>query len=159
LKKVKADLFDHIKSKILHAQKNVNKTKIIFFNQLDPILIYSSSNSIKESTTYDTTRITYVDTTSMSSTATTSKTTQEKPNVNIFDLNAPLVPENIYASINCKNSASFYNISTTLCLHNLENDVYVSGSISANGVWEREIMSNKLFIKNSKIFPQLNIKK
>ena len=81
----------------------------------------------------------------MSSTATTIKTTQEKPNVNIFDLNAPLVPVNVYASINCKNSASFYNISTTLCLHNLENDVFVSGSISANGVWEKEIMSNILF--------------
>ena len=81
----------------------------------------------------------------MSSTTTTSKTTQEKPNVNIFDLNAPLEPDNIYASISCKKSASFYNISTTLCLHNLEKDVFVSGSISANGVWEKEIMSNKLF--------------
>jgi hypothetical protein len=81
----------------------------------------------------------------LSSTTTTSKTTQEKPNVNIFDLNAPLEPDNIYASISCKKSASFYNISTTICLHNLEKDVFVSGSISANGVWEKEIMSNKLF--------------
>jgi hypothetical protein len=74
-----------------------------------------------------------------------SKATQEKPNVNIFNLNAPLVPDNIYASINCRKSASFYNISTTICLHNLENDVFVSGSLSINGVWEKEIMSNKLF--------------
>ena len=71
-----------------------------------------------------------------------SEATQEKPNVNIFNLNAPLVPDNIYASINCRKSASFYDISTTLCIHNLENDIYVSASISVNGVWERDIMSN-----------------
>ena len=71
-----------------------------------------------------------------------SEATQEKPNVNIFNLNAPLVPDNIYAPINCRKSASFYDISTTLCIHNLENDIYVSASISVNGVWERDIMSN-----------------
>ena len=71
-----------------------------------------------------------------------SEATQEKPNVNIFNLNAPLVPDNIYASINCRKSASFYDTSATLCIHNLENDVYVSASISVNGVWERDIMSN-----------------
>jgi len=70
-------------------------------------------------------------------------TTQEKPNVKIFDLNAPLIPENLYASIKCTKSASFYNVTTTLCLHNLENDVFVSGSISSTGIWERDIMSNE----------------
>ena len=71
------------------------------------------------------------------------KSSEKEPNVKIFDLNTPLVPDNIYSSINCTKSTSFYDISTALCLHSLDKDIFVSGSISSNGIWERDIMSNE----------------
>lgn len=56
-------------------------------------------------------------------------------NVNLFDLSQQLRPENVYNSIQCKKSGLFI-VSTLLCVHNVENDVYVSGSIINIGVWE-----------------------
>ena len=49
-------------------------------------------------------------------------------NVNIFDLSKPLEPANLYSEIQFRKSAT-YHVSTTLCVHNLSNDVLISGGI------------------------------
>lgn len=56
------------------------------------------------------------------------QTDNSKPNVVIFDLGQPLEPANLYSGIQCRKSAT-YHVATTLCVHNLNNDVHVSGSI------------------------------
>jgi hypothetical protein len=45
------------------------------------------------------------------------------------------------ADIVCRNS-SIKNIHCTICLHELDKDVYVSGTIWRDGVWEPHILSN-----------------
>jgi FkbM family methyltransferase len=60
-------------------------------------------------------------------------------NVNLFDLSQQLKPDNVYNSIECKKSGLFI-VSTLLCVHNVENDVYVSGSIINIGVWEAHLL-------------------
>ena len=48
-----------------------------------------------------------------------------QPNVNIFDMSKPLLPESIYNSIQCKKSAPFI-VTTTLCYHTpLGKDTFV----------------------------------
>ena len=80
----------------------------------------------------------------LNSTSTTTKTSTfvEKSNVKIFDLGKPLEPENVYMTILCKKSASFFEVVTTLCIHDLSKDVHVSGAIWNAGVWEKGIMGN-----------------
>ena len=65
----------------------------------------------------------------------------EKPNVNVFDLKQPLEPARLYRRIDCRESARFYT-SVTICTHDYEKDVHVSGSILRGGVWEPHILSN-----------------
>ena len=67
--------------------------------------------------------------------------TENKTKPNIFDLSRALEPEGTYAAINCRDSADFYGVRATLCVHDLSRDVHVSGSIWRDGVWERHIMS------------------
>ncbi len=64
-----------------------------------------------------------------------------KPNINIFDLNQNLEPTLVYSHIKCRKSAKIANTQTTLCVHNIVNDVHVSGSIWSTGVWEQQILS------------------
>ena len=66
--------------------------------------------------------------------------------VKIFDLKKPLEPSSVYAPILCNKSASFHGIATTLCIHDLNKDVFVSGSIVNNGVWEKAIMGRILIL-------------
>ena len=47
------------------------------------------------------------------------------PNVNIFDLKQNLEPAEIYDKIKCKES-TLYEITTVLCVHDLNNDIFVS---------------------------------
>lgn len=50
---------------------------------------------------------------------------EKKNNIKQFDLSAPLEPKSVYETIQCKESAQVY-VSTTLCVHDLARDVYVS---------------------------------
>ena len=61
-------------------------------------------------------------------------------NINIFDLNQPLEPDKTYAPIQCRSSAKLY-VETVLCVHDLEKDIWVSGSIWRDGVWERWVLT------------------
>lgn len=61
------------------------------------------------------------------------------PNIVLFDLNKALEPASEYDPIQCRKSAVYY-VSTTLCVHNLNQDVHVSGSIWREGVWEPHIV-------------------
>lgn len=58
----------------------------------------------------------------------TEQDQQNTANVNVFDLSQPLEPANIYSEIQCRKSAT-YHVKTTLCIHNLSNDVLISGGI------------------------------
>jgi hypothetical protein len=69
----------------------------------------------------------------------------EKPNVNIFNLSAPLQPSELYESIQCTDSM-IYIVKTTLCVHDIKVDMHVSGTILARGAWEAHILS--IFILN-----------
>ena len=69
----------------------------------------------------------------------------DKPNVKIFNLKNPLKPKNIYSSIKCKLSASFYDVSTTICVHDLDKDKYVSKALWNDGFWELPLLSNLFF--------------
>ena len=64
---------------------------------------------------------------------------EEKANVNKIQLSLPLLPANIYDPIQCRKSAVFF-VSTTLCVHDINKDVYVSASIWKDGLWEQEIL-------------------
>lgn len=66
-----------------------------------------------------------------------------KPHTHVFDLKQNLEPRELYSHIECRESARFYT-SVTICTHNFEDDVHVSGSILRGGVWESEILSNNL---------------
>jgi hypothetical protein len=61
--------------------------------------------------------------------------------VKIFELYTPLQPDEVYSPIVCRKSAEF-RVKTTLCVHNLNNDIHVSGSIMRDGVWEPKLLSN-----------------
>lgn len=60
-----------------------------------------------------------------------------------FSLKDPIEPKDIYDNIKCRKSI-IKNINTTLCIHDLEKDVFVSKSIWLNGVWEGDILENFL---------------
>ena len=62
-----------------------------------------------------------------------------KPHIEIFDLSSPLEPVYVYEDIKCRSSAKVY-VETTLCVHDLKKDVWVSASIWKNGIWERDII-------------------
>jgi hypothetical protein len=76
----------------------------------------------------------------------------EKAHVKIFDLSRELEPENIYRDIKCRKSAKFI-IETTLCIHPVERDIWVSSSIWNYGVWEGDIVcKSKSILKNGILF-------
>ena len=54
----------------------------------------------------------------------------------------------------CVKSAEIY-VSTTICLHDLNNDVFVSGAIKSQGVWERSLV--ELFMKILKANPDFQV--
>ena len=64
----------------------------------------------------------------------------EKANVKIFDLNLPLVPPELYDPIQCKKSGKFIE-STTICVHDLTKDVFVSADIWNTGSFEKLMLS------------------
>ncbi|CAF0856828.1 unnamed protein product [Brachionus calyciflorus] len=114
--------------------------KIISFDSLrsfsdelkKPSLSENSINQVLETTT----RI------STSTTITTSTAITYKDsviNVKIFNLSSSLEPKEEYEQIQCRKSA-FFHVSTTLCVHRVDLDVHVSGSIMRDGVWERHII-------------------
>ena len=65
---------------------------------------------------------------------------KNKQKINIFDLSQKLTPESVYNPIKCRKSG-VYIVSTYLCVHNVENDMHVSGSIMNNGAWEAHILN------------------
>ncbi len=64
---------------------------------------------------------------------------ENTPNVKLFDLSSKLDPSEIYMNIQCRKSKEIF-VSTTLCVHDINNDRYVSGSIWINGVWENHVI-------------------
>lgn len=71
------------------------------------------------------------------------KQIKESTLVKVFDLSGDIVPNTTYDQIPCRKSALII-VETTLCVHTIKNDVYVSGSIWNNGVWEENILSEYL---------------
>ena len=67
------------------------------------------------------------------------KTAESVTRIKIFDLNKPLDPDDIYDRIQCRKSLKIF-VSTTLCVHDLANDVHVSRDVMRDGVWERHIV-------------------
>ena len=67
-----------------------------------------------------------------------------KQNVKIFNLNKPLEPISEYEPIKCRLSEKFFEVATTLCVHDLQND-FVSSMIWRDGIWERPIISNHVY--------------
>ncbi len=65
--------------------------------------------------------------------------------VNIFDLGSKLDPNETYFSIKCRKSMKII-VSTTLCIHDLNNDVYVSNSIWNDGIWEKNILGKIIIL-------------
>lgn len=59
--------------------------------------------------------------------------------VKIFDLSRPFEP--FYDNITCVGS-HILGYGALLCVHNLENDVFVSKSIVREGVWESHVTRN-----------------
>ena len=57
--------------------------------------------------------------------------------VRTFKLDAQLLPEGIYSGIKCVNSKKI-EVSTFLCLHDLEKDTWVSRDIVEKGIWEKK---------------------
>ena len=58
-------------------------------------------------------------------------------NVKLIDLGASLEPKEIYDNITCRKSANIV-VSTTLCVHSPTIDMWVSGLIMKEGVFERD---------------------
>ncbi|CAF1047892.1 unnamed protein product, partial [Brachionus calyciflorus] len=59
--------------------------------------------------------------------------------INIFNLSSALEPKSSYEDIKCKKSAEIY-VKTTLCVHDLNKDIFVSGAIWRDGAWEGHIL-------------------
>lgn len=74
-------------------------------------------------------------------------TIPKNKHVSIFNLSKPLEPNSSYWAIQCVPSANVY-VKTTLCLHQLNFDVHVSGSIWRNGLWEPHILKTFMDIIN-----------
>ena len=70
---------------------------------------------------------------------------ENTPNVKLFDLSSKLDPSEIYLNIQCRKSIEIF-VSTTLCVHDINNDRYVSGSIWINGVWENHVICLLYFL-------------
>lgn len=62
------------------------------------------------------------------------------PTVRLFNLHSKLEPRSVYSGIDCRRSST-YIVSTTLCVHNIDEDIHVSGSIWRDGAWEPHILS------------------
>ncbi len=58
----------------------------------------------------------------------------------VIDLTSQLEPKSLYEPIKCRKSAYFI-VRTTLCVHDLDKDIHVSGSIWRDGVWEQHALS------------------
>ena len=61
-------------------------------------------------------------------------------NVKVIDLDAELEPKEIYGNITCRKSKQIM-VSTTLCVHDIKIDVWVSGMIMRDGIFEDGLMS------------------
>lgn len=66
--------------------------------------------------------------------------------IDIFDLNKPQEPKELYDGIKCRESAYIRNVSTTLCVHNPAKDVGISAQILKFGIWEKHILDD--FVKS-----------
>ena len=69
----------------------------------------------------------------------------DKPHIKIFDLKSQLEPKGVYEPIKCRKSAKLF-VETTLCVHDIENDVWVSGAIWKNGLWKRQTIGKNYLI-------------
>ena len=60
-------------------------------------------------------------------------------NLVMFDLSSKLEPVELYAQIKCRKSA-MHVVRTTLCVHDLRDDIHVSAQVWKRGVWEARIL-------------------
>ncbi|CAF0929306.1 unnamed protein product [Brachionus calyciflorus] len=73
----------------------------------------------------------------------------EKVQVNVFNLKAALKPDKVYQDIPCKKLNEILKVSTTLCLFNQTADV-VSNFVINKGMWEPTIVENFLkYLQNN----------
>jgi FkbM family methyltransferase len=61
----------------------------------------------------------------------------------LFNLDQPLEPESVYKPISCRLSAKIF-VQTTLCIHPVDKDIWVSQNIWTNGYWEPNILGKFL---------------
>lgn len=59
--------------------------------------------------------------------------------------------------VRCKKSAKVQEVQTTLCVHDIQKDVHVSGAIWTHGVWEVNIISKLRLILNPYLIKILKI--
>lgn len=59
------------------------------------------------------------------------------------NLTKPLHPKSLYLPIICQKSANIF-VTTTLCIHEIPNDIHVSGSVWKYGIWEGHIVEKFL---------------
>lgn len=64
----------------------------------------------------------------------------QRPNVRVYDLRKKL-DQAVADSLECRKTAEYQTVSTTLCLYDKDKDV-VSKALWLNGLWEEHIMSN-----------------
>ena len=65
-------------------------------------------------------------------------------NVKVFDLTQEPQDTFEYKSILCRKSKQIFEVVTTLCVHDLAQDKYVSSSIWTNVVWEEGAVTEVL---------------
>ena len=61
----------------------------------------------------------------------------KKSKINIIDLKKPIL---LNEQIKCRLSIKINDIETTLCIHDLDKDVWLSQQIHYNGIWERNVV-------------------
>jgi hypothetical protein len=59
--------------------------------------------------------------------------------VSLFKISKEPLQANIYEPIKCVDSSKFIVV-TKLCVHDKEKDVFISGSILGQGIWEGHLM-------------------
>jgi hypothetical protein len=64
----------------------------------------------------------------------------DSPNVNLIDLSQELLPHDLYNHIKCRKTIQFLNIDVTLCVYDVEKDIYMSANIWKEGIWEGPII-------------------
>ena len=72
------------------------------------------------------------------------ETRKLKSNVKIFDLKQNLSHIKLYDKIKC-NQVEISYAKTTLCLHDLKDDIFVSASLAQGEPWEKDLLGSIIY--------------